>query len=224
MVKEVPVKTLAQFLLASYEVEDKKQKASLTFFRLFSCLCEFKWIRKCISENAYHQAIRELRFVLDSLIKAYYVDREHPDSDMQCKLEIVKEVEDLYGSRLIDRTDLEHGKALKKLYGELCKYVHSSYRELLSTRPRDSKKIANLEFEPDSEMENLCQDFVMRTMDVVFLVALGMFPEILGPATKYSKIRELWLEASKELGFEFALTKLRANDKVITKAGAQLRG
>jgi len=207
---EGQIKILIQFLIASYEMGDKKPQefeSSLTFFRLISYYKQFKWIGDCISQNAYHQVIRELRFILDSIIQAYYVDKRHPASDMQCKLEIVKEIEYLYGSDLIDKTDLSHKHHLKKLYGELCKYVHSSYKELLSSRPKDPKKIAGLEFEPDPDMMKLCLSFVNRTIDVVFFVVLSLYPEILGPDTRFGKIRTSFPQSSKKLGFELTLSK-----------------
>jgi hypothetical protein len=96
------VKLYIQFLIASYEIESEEQVESLTFFRLLSFYRQIFWIEECIKGNAYHQAIRELRFMLDSLVQAYYVDKRHPTAKMQCKLEIVKELENLlYGSRMI---------------------------------------------------------------------------------------------------------------------------
>ena len=146
---------------------------------------------------------------MDSIIQAYYVDKRHPTSEMQCKIEIVKELEDLYGARMIRKTHLNHHQLLEKLYGELCAYVHSSYDELISSRSEKPEEIAGLEFERDSEMVDLCVSFVNRTIDVVFFVVLSLFPDILGPKTRFKKIRADFPKFSKELELNLTLSKLR---------------
>jgi hypothetical protein len=126
---------------------------------------------------------------------------------MECKLEIVKELDRLYGGQLIERTDLEQRPRLKKLYGELCAYVHSSYKELRSLQSRSPKELETLRFEQDSEMEAICQDFVNHTMDTVFFVALSLFPEILAPREKFMKMRTGLHQSLEKLGLELTLSK-----------------
>lgn len=205
-------KALVQFMILSSEVEDKRKEEtenSLTFFRLIYLFHEFRWIRNCISQNAYHQAIRELRFILDSTVQAYYIDREHPDSKMQCKLEIVKELDRLHRGQLIEHTDLKKDakQKVRYLYEELCKYVHPSYRELTSLQSRSRKERESLEFERDPEMEKICEGLVNRTMDAAFLVALSLFPEISNPPKKFEKMRSSFGRSTEALGFELTRSK-----------------
>jgi hypothetical protein len=207
---EDQMKILVQFSLAAYELMEKRKEEldnSLSFFRLLFCYREMRWITDSIDQNAYHQAIRELRFVLESMIQAYYVDKNHLGSSIQCKLEIVKEIECFYGGKLIGRTDLTQKNDLNKLYTELCAYVHSSYKELVSSMPRNSKDIASLKFEVDHEMTKVCWDFVNRTIDAIFFIMLSLFPQILGPETKFKKTRDSFPDSMRNLGLRLTLTK-----------------
>ncbi len=207
------LKVLVQFIMACHDVNDRNPKDvthSLTFFRAISLYRELQWIADCISQNAYHQSIREMRFVLDSMVQAYYIDERHRDSQMPCKLEIVKEIEEWgFGRRLIDKTNLCHKSDLKNLYGELSAYSHSTCKELVSSRSRKAKEIASLTFEEDIEMKNLCIEFLNRMLDAVLFVTLSLFPEILGPQTKLRKIKASLPISFKQLGFKLALNKLQ---------------
>jgi hypothetical protein len=84
----------------------------------------------CGLSGSYHSAIRELRYALDSISQAYYLDFEHPYADIACKLEIIKKIDkELFGSRFIDRLELQGKREMKQLYSELSKYMHSTYKE-----------------------------------------------------------------------------------------------
>lgn len=213
MLKE-QIKMLLQFIIAFYDIysgDNRIGENSLTFFRTLSLYRELRWIQSCIEQDAYHQAIRELRFILDSIIQAYYVDKMHPDSEMSCKLEIVKEIENWrYGTRLIEETDLGHKEDLKRLYKELSEYVHSSYKEPDSSRPKTAKKIAHLKFERDSEMINLCVRASNQCIDVVFFVAISLFPQIFGLQTKREKMKRSFIDSLKKFQCEMTLDKLKA--------------
>lgn len=110
----------------------EEQQNSMVIVRLLDLNYDLLWIMTNVIYNAaYHQIIRELRFVLDSMAQALYLDTEHPDADIYCKMEIVKEIEkDLFGSRLIERLPIQHKDKAKQLYSLLSKYSHSSYKEL----------------------------------------------------------------------------------------------
>jgi hypothetical protein len=209
MVKD-QIKILVQFSMAAYELmREKKKEAenSLTFFRLLFSYREMQWITDAINQNAYHQAIRELRFVLESFVQAYYVDKNHMGTDIKCKMEIVKEIECLFGAKLIDGTDLKKKNELNALYGELCDYVHGTFKELSFSMPKNYEAIAKLEFIYDKEMADVCWDFVNRTIDAIFFITLSIFPEILGPNTKYKEMKNSFSNSIRELGLKLTLTK-----------------
>jgi hypothetical protein len=205
------IKVLVQFTIAFYDLYTRKRKVrnSLTFFRVVSFYREFHWIQNCLSSSAYHQCIRELRFVLDSIVQAYYIDERHHDSDMPCKLEIVKEIDRWgYGGKLIEQTNLRHKQDLKDLYRELSTYVHGTHRELTSSVPKKPKKIADLIFEADGEMENLCIKLTNRTIDAIFFMTLNLFPGIFGPQAKQTRIKASFPRSMAEFECRLTLEKL----------------
>jgi len=218
------MKAITQFIIAFYELHPRKHKKirhSLTLFRVISFYREFRWIQNCLSRYAYHQCIRELRFVLDSTIQAYYVDKRHYGSTMPCKLEIVKEIDKWgFGGRLVDKTDLKHKEDIKRLYGELSGYAHSTHKELVSSLPQDAKEIADLRFYEDAEMKEVCLKLAGQTIDAVFFVTLSLFPKILGPEMRSTNLRKSVLVFFQKHKCRLTLEKLHelhASDGILVK-------
>jgi hypothetical protein len=155
----------------------------LTFFRFFELPEQLFRLHFSVLSGNYHQSIRELRYILESALQAYYIDREHPEATMGCKLEIIKEIDKLIGARLIDRTDLEHKKELKELYSDLSKYVHSSYEEL-------RQAIENYRFTLafNKELFYKCMEFTNRVMDIFFFMMLSLYPEVIPTIKEHQQL------------------------------------
>lgn len=136
-----------------------------------------------VLSGAYHQSIRELRYILESAIQAYYIDKKHPEATIGCKLEIIEEINKLIGGRLIEDTDLKRKKELKALYSDLSKSVHSSYEELRPTIEKGEVDY-RVTFAFNKEQFYKCMEFTNRVMDAFFFVMLSLYPEII------TKIRE----------------------------------
>lgn len=153
------------------DIQEQK-RTFLLLYRFLGLKKHLIWICKCVHSGAYHTALRELRFVFESFLQAYYVDKEHPDSSIMCKLEIVKEIDKLIGNKLIDNTDLQNKEKLKKRYSDLCAFVHSSYQELES--PINKGKIGpTITFIYDEELFDKCYVFTNGIMDAVIFVLLS---------------------------------------------------
>jgi hypothetical protein len=159
------------------EINEEKY-SSLFVFRLYELNKQLLWIRKCVYSGAYHTAIRELRFVLESFIQAYYIDKEHLDSEMKCKLEIIKEIDKLIGAKLIDNTDLKNKKEMKDLYSELSKYIHSSYEEL-ELLIKEGKIHTYSAFVYDNKFFSKCYDFTNKVMDSIMFIILSFEKRII---------------------------------------------
>lgn len=97
---------------------------------------DFNWIQHCVLSGAYHQAFRELRYLLEMMVQAYFLDTNHSDAMIETKMEILKALENLNkpitGCNFIDKTDLGNKKKLKKLYKDLSGFVHPSFKEIQS--------------------------------------------------------------------------------------------
>lgn len=126
------------------------------------------WIQKCLLSGAYHQAIRELRYALEIMVQSYYLDTRHPQASLRCKMEILKELEDLRkyltGQTIIEKTDLDNKEELKGLYKNLSGFVHPSLKEIQSHNE-------HFQFEFNEELFNLCVDFSNKVMDAIYNMA-----------------------------------------------------
>lgn len=144
---------------------------SLFKFRFFELDKQLQWLYFSIMTGSYHQSIRELRYILESFLQAYYIDKNHSTASMNCKLEVLKEVE-LYGFNIISKNpDLKkkNKKELNSLYSHLSKHVHSSYEKLSPVIEKDEFE-HNVTFKYNPRMLEECINILQRTMDAIFLL------------------------------------------------------
>ena len=159
---------------------------SMFFIRFIAIPKQLYWLQFCAWSGAYHPLMRELRFILESCVQAYYIDKEHPDTESNCKFEILKEIENqrLIGAKLIEATDLEYKDKIKAIYSSLSKYVHSSPEEmdkikdvvLQRNSSNELKEIISFAF--DSNLLDKCIELTNKTMDIIYYIYLNLFPEI----------------------------------------------
>jgi hypothetical protein len=150
---------------------------SMVFFRLMELQHDLQWVHVCMLFGRYHSVMRELRYDLESMMQAYYLDAEHPTADVGCKLEIVKEIDRQKFSRLVDGLDLDHKQTLKSLYSDLSKYVHSSYQELRRTI-EEGRIWERVAFGFEYDMFQKCVEMMNRVLDVAYYLMMMRFPVI----------------------------------------------
>jgi len=110
-----------------------KRNDLLFAIRLVECFRIYNWIKVCLSCGSYQSIFRELRFMLDGVAQAYYIDLNHIDASLVSKLEVYKalgEMGGFIGSSLFDRIKgFQDKKKLNTLYKELSRFVHPSVEE-----------------------------------------------------------------------------------------------
>ncbi len=186
------------------ELTKERRYKSLFLYRFLELNRQLLWICKCVHSGAYPTAIRELRFVFESLTQAYYIDKEHPESKMECKLEIIKEIDKfIFGSKLINSTDLENKNKLKKLYSELSKYIHSSY-ESLKSPIKEGKVDTSIIFTYNKELFGECYIFTNRVMDMVMFILMSFEKRMIKKIQK----DKLMVEFLKKTDCELSLNLL----------------
>jgi phosphoenolpyruvate synthase/pyruvate phosphate dikinase len=128
-------------------------------------------------------------------------------------MEIVKELDHLYGRKLIENRDikLKCKNEIVLLYSDLCAFVHSSYKELSSVQSRSVEELESLNFEEDSEMQEICENYVNRTIDAVFFVTLSLFPDISKLPTRFENMGKKFLENSKALRLNWTVKQWKTN-------------
>jgi hypothetical protein len=110
-----------------------KRNELLIAIRLVESFRIFSWIKLCLACTSYQSVFRELRFMLDGVAQACYIDLNHPEASLVSKLEVYKALGDMggfIGSSLFERIrGFRHKQALKDMYAELSRFVHPSIEE-----------------------------------------------------------------------------------------------
>jgi hypothetical protein len=90
-------------------ISREEQFNSMVIFRLMELQKVLLWLQICASYGAYYQLIRELRYLFESMLKAYYIDKNYPEKTTIEKLEILKGLEEkFYGIKIIKQLDLSN--------------------------------------------------------------------------------------------------------------------
>jgi hypothetical protein len=105
----------------------------LIAIRLVETFRIFNWVKICLACGSYQSVFRELRFMLDGVAQACYIDLNHFDASLVSKLEVYKalgEMGGFIGSSLFDRIKgFKKKQSLKNIYTELSRFVHPSIEE-----------------------------------------------------------------------------------------------
>ena len=131
-----------------------------------------------IHSGAYRSAIRNLRFLLESMILAYYMDKKYPDIDALDKMGL-DEVDRLTRYDLIV-VKCGFSEAVYQLFRDLSQYAHSTKeeREILANQLIDEGTIPVI-FRFEEWLFKKCFNLTIDVMDVFVYVVLEIFPEII---------------------------------------------
>jgi len=117
----------------------------LIAIRITECVKIFDWILLELLLGTYRSVNKELRFMIESMCQAYYIDYNHFSAPLISKFEILKALGNygnFIGGKLIEKTKLNKPlkKKIKEIYGILSNFVHPSSEEsrLLLERIKNS--------------------------------------------------------------------------------------
>lgn len=136
----------------------------------------------------YRSAFDNIRYVLESIVQALYIDFRHPGIGIVTKIEILKEVEDkreYHALRLIDDLEIDYKDRLKREYKKLSKIIHPSYKQIITTLS-DVLKDKGIPATVDCEEISRIYNSMMRMYDIFFFLFITFFPEIKTPLKKNS--------------------------------------
>ena len=111
----------------------KKRNELLIAIRLVEAFRIFDWIKICLVCGSYQSVFRELRFILEAVALACYIDLNHRSASLESKIEVFKalsNVKGFYGLELFAKLKgLSKKDDIKKLYKDLSGFVHPSTSE-----------------------------------------------------------------------------------------------
>lgn len=173
-----------EYLLKSALSEKQHPTNSLTQARLVELgrLSDHILFLSC--NGLYRNAFDSIRYILESIVQAIYIDYRHPTADIRTRIEIVKEVEDkreYHAVRLIDELEIGHKGYLRKEYKKLSRIIHPSHEQIITARD-DSLDLRKTVV--DCEEISRIYDSMTKMYDITFFLFLTCFPEIKEPLKK----------------------------------------
>jgi len=145
-------------------------KKSLLYFRFLQLTIDFLDLPLLLVAGSYKPVIQIVRYHFESLVQAFYLDRKHPNLNLDSKIAILTEIfdkQDYFVNRLIERVKIDAKGSLKKFYKELNRIVHPSYMdfpnvdEMLKKITRSESRIEQEEF-----------DRTLKTVEKIYDVSL----------------------------------------------------
>ena len=128
----------------------------------------------------YRNAFDDIRYVLESIVQALYIDLRHPKIDINTKIVILKEVEDkreYHAVRLIDELEIDHKDKLKREYKNLSRIIHPSHKQVIATLS-DIMEDKGVPVTIDCEEISRIYDSMIRMYDIFFFLFTTYFPEV----------------------------------------------
>ncbi len=133
-----------------------------------------RWVTTSVFSGAYDSAMRDLRFILEDICQAVYIDRDFQYLSIKEKYRKTEGPERLRGSRLISKLRLNDTQleTIKGLYNELNDYIHPSHKFLMESLsdPRVVFFYSRLWYEDVHSLHT-------RVGDTVFCLVLSQFPK-----------------------------------------------
>lgn len=172
----------------------KEEQMNIVFFQFTRLFKEIHWLQFLFHNANYPMIYRNLRYVLEMVAQACYVDSEYPgwNLDEQMKKAAEKE-EEFYGWKLVKKVlcqvlnfeeqGMEGG--FRPLWSYLNKHAHPSVKQTDFVSKEDFRALMT-----DSFNEKLAKDTLKR-IDIIFDLIYAMMFE------RFPRIKEL------ALGYEF---------------------
>ncbi len=178
-----------------YRKDEQMNIVYIHWLRLFK---EIYWLQFLFYTGNYQTAYRNLRYVLEMLCQAYYIDAGHPDSTLDEQFEWARRTEEegIYGWRLVrsalcilvDKREEEIRILFKPLWDNLNRHVHPSVIQMDVIAEEDFAGLVT-----DSFSENLAkelQEVTDEVMDIICAMVLKRFPKAREHARNYEFIYE----------------------------------
>jgi len=110
----------------------------------FNSLVYWNWlnfVRNCgytlylTNNGLYRNAYGNMRYILESIVQALYIDSRHPQTTIETKIHILSEVEhnqSYYFKSLIQKLDIGEKEKIKAIHSSLSKKIHPTVKTVKS--------------------------------------------------------------------------------------------
>ncbi len=188
---------VTEWISSTYGRQGQMNIVYFQFFRLFK---EIYWLQFLFHTGNYPTVYRNLRYILEMICQAYYIDTKHPNLTLDEQIEKMTEIEErIYGWNIVsnalckvfDKTEQEIRARFKPLWDDLNKYAHPSARQMDLVAEKDFASLVT-----DSFNQSLARKLLEETdqvVDIVYAIILTKFPKTISPVQQYKFIDE-WEE------------------------------
>lgn len=179
---------------------DRKEQTGITFFQFNRLFKEMYGLQFLFHNGYYPMIYRNLRYILELISQAYYIDSKYPKSSLDEQIEKIKGIEEkTYGWNLIksvlckilDSNEKSIPLNFKLLWDYLNKHVHPSAKQLDLIVVKDFLNLVTVSFN-----EDLAREAIRATdevFDIINMIIFKKFPKIKELALDYKFISE-WEE------------------------------
>lgn len=185
---------ITTWIMSKYSREEQMNIVFIQFVRLFK---EIHWLQFLFHSANYPMVYRNLRYVLEMIAQAYYIDCKYPVLSLDEQTRKIMEMEEsVYGWKLIkavlcpilnlDEKDFKD--KFRPIWDCLNKHVHSSAKQMDIVVEEDFSS-----FVTDSFNENLAKDtlkVVNEIFDLIYVIVLKRFSRVKELVLGYKFINE----------------------------------
>jgi len=188
---------IVKWISSEYKREEQMNIIGFQFFRLFKEVYRLQFL---FHTGNYPTAYRNLRYILEMICQAYYVDSKYPTLSLDEQMEKTKDVEErVFGwsivsstlEKVLNKTVEEVRAGFKPLWDNLNRYAHPSVRQMDLVAQKDFAALVT-----DSFNETLARELLGVTdkvFDIAYAVVLRRFPKVITLVQQYEFIHE-WKE------------------------------
>lgn len=167
---------LVGFVIDNSDSEEAKQ--SVLYLRFLQSIFDLNELPCLLMAAQYTSGIQLIRYRLESMIQAYYLDQQHPVFSLQNKVAILTEISDkreYFVSPLIKKLSVGHKDIIRELYKELSAALHPSHSDF-PTIEQMLERLKGLESIIDCDKMKGAIELTKRTYDAIFFLVLGSIP------------------------------------------------
>lgn len=188
---------IVRWISSTYERQQQMNIVGFQFFRLFK---EIYWLQFLFHTGNYPTAYRNLRYILEMICQAYYIDASYPALTLDEQIEKTGEVEErVFGwnivsgtlCKVLSKTKEEIRGHFKPLWECLNKYAHPSAQQMDLVAKEDFSALVTESF--NVTLANDLLTVTDKVFDTVYTVVLNRFPKAMSLAREYEFINE-WQE------------------------------
>jgi hypothetical protein len=170
------ITTLFRCIWDNYKKQSGATEHSLVFRRLHGWQRTVHWSILAGYSGVYEAVARELRFMIEDITQAIYIDQIMGDSEIMAKVRALSILDDghLGFQKLVKRISiLDYLKnRLKELYNEMNKYVHPSFERI-----QQGLMELKIGFNYDLSKFEIAKKMHIETYDVIIALILSCFPD-----------------------------------------------